>query len=467
LLGEATAEGDLIVEDRLLTQRPVALPLDLLLGNPPKVACSDQRVIATQQSIDVSAIDLDEAIRRVLKMPCVADKSFLITIGDRSVGGLVARDQMVGPWQIPVADVAVTSSDFWGVTGEAMAMGERSPLAIINPAASARIAIGEALTNIAAASILDLSTVNCSLNWMAAADVPGQGAALYDAVQAASDFCQQLGIAVPVGKDSMSMSTVWEEGGEPQKVVSPVSLIATAFSVVADVRHTVTPQLRTDKGETALLFIDLAQGQQRLGGSVLAQCFNQLKGICPDVERPQDLKHYVEAIGQLCHQHLLLAYHDRSDGGLFACLCEMAFAGHCGVHCEIQGEPLAALFNEELGAVVQILTSDLDKVFAIFEHYDLHDDVHDIGSVTEGDQLMITNNNQTIVEASRVALQQMWSETSYHMQALRDHKDCAQEAYARIGENNDPGLNVALTFNVDEDITAPFINTGDSFQAPL
>ncbi len=465
VLGEATKKPDLLVQDVQFANNPVALPLAVLFGNAPKLTRQVKRDFIEPAKFHSQEIDLAEAAKRILQLPCVADKSFLITIGDRTVGGLTARDQMVGPWQVPVADVAVTASGYTGYTGEAMAMGERAPIALIHHAASALMAVGEAITNMAAAAIVDISNIKLSANWMAAAGYPGEDAGLYDAVQAvAMDLCPALGISIPVGKDSLSMRTVWEQDSERYSVVSPLSLIITAFAPVTDIRKTLTPQLRCDRGDTDLLLIDLGAGCNALGGSALAQVYQQQGSVPPDVDDPEALKQFFHAIQALNSKDLLLAYHDRSDGGLFVTLCEMAFAGHTGLTVnldEVAEQPLAALFTEELGAVIQVRRQDTTQVLALLKtygHLTKHSRV--IGTLNGSDTLEFYWQGERILGESRVYFQRLWSETSYRMQALRDNPESAEASFAHILDTKDPGLNVSLTYDPAQDIAAPFIARG-------
>jgi phosphoribosylformylglycinamidine synthase len=403
---------------------------------------------------------LAEAIKRVLAFPAVADKSFLIHIGDRSVTGLVARDQMVGPWQVPVADVAVTASGFHAYTGEAMAMGERTPLALINGPASGRMAIGEALTNLAAARIKHINDIKLSANWMAAAGTPGEDAVLFDTVKAVGmQLCPELGIAIPVGKDSLSMKSVWKEGAVDKTMTAPVSLIITAFAPVSDVRKTLTPQLI--EADSHLLLIDLGQGKNRLGGSVLAQVYNQLGNQAPDLDDADLFKRFFNAIQSLNEQGLILAYHDRADGGLLATVAEMLFAGRLGVDLDISAlgnDTLSALFNEELGVVLQVKTAELDHIARLLDQAGLDEFTHVVGQVVPGQQLRIMQNGTEIYSATRAALQQTWSEVSYRMQALRDNPDCAKQEFECIADDNDPGLSATLSFDVNDNIAAKFID---------
>jgi len=460
VIGEATEAEQLLLEDSLLGDTPVNLPMSVLFGKPPKMHRQAEHVRPMLSALDLSGIVLDEAVRRVLSFPAVADKSFLIHIGDRSVTGLVARDQMVGPWQIPVADVAVTAAGFYARKGEAMAMGERTPVAVINAAASARLAIGEAITNIAAARIDAIQQIKLSANWMAAAGSDGEDAALYDAVKAVGlELCPALGIAIPVGKDSLSMKTVWSDDGGEKTMTAPISLIVTAFAPVLDIGKTLTPQLRDIDG-SELILIDLGAGKNRLGGSVLGQVYNQLGNVCPDLDYPEWLKSFFDVLQLLNSQDKILAYHDRSDGGLLATVAEMLFAGRLGITLNIDAlgdDCLPALFAEELGAVLQVRASDSEAIINHFKQAGLVDCLYKIGQVNKSNQLAIVHNDETIYTASRRDLQSHWSAVSYQMQALRDNPECALEQYERIADDTDPGLHTALTFDVNEDITVPFI----------
>ncbi len=464
VIGVAAAEPRLAVEDRHFANRPVDMPMQVLFGQPPKMTRDVTRVPVAARPLDLDGIDLHEAVTRVLRFPAVADKSFLITIGDRTVTGLVCRDQMVGPWQVPVSDVAVTATSFDTETGEAMALGERAPLAVLDGPASGRMAVGEALTNIAAACIEKLGDVKLSANWMAAAGHPGEDARLYDTVRAvAMELCPALGIAIPVGKDSLSMKTTWEAHGEPKSVVAPLSLIVSAFAPVVDVRRTLTPQLRAHRGDTDLILIDLGRGQNRLGGSALAQVYGQLGEIVPDLDAPEDLKAFFTVIQELNAAGRLLAYHDRSDGGLLATLAEMMFAGGCGVTALLDdlGEGLLeTLFAEELGAVVQVRAADRERVLARLAAAGLGECSHVIGAPNDQDRLVLRFAGETAFAASRVELRRLWSETGYQLQALRDHPDCAREAFEAACDPADPGLTVRLTFDPAEDIAAPFLANG-------
>ncbi|MFZ5493944.1 MAG: phosphoribosylformylglycinamidine synthase [Verrucomicrobiota bacterium] len=450
IVGEATEEKRLVVEDPHFKNTPIDLPLEVLLGKPPRMHRRESSLKRPQRPLDLQGVTLKEAVRRVLAHPAVADKTFLISIGDRTLGGLIARDQMVGPWQVPVADCAVTAAAFDVYTGEAMAMGERTPVAVNNAAASARLAVGEALTNLAAAQIGDLGKVNLSANWMAAPAVPGDAADLYAAVHAVGmELCPALGITIPVGKDSMSMSTVWQDGGRQKRVTAPVSLIVSAFSPVADVRLTLTPQLQR-LGDTVLLLIDLGRGQNRLGGSILAQVVSQMGETAPDVDSAADLKSFWNAIQQLGREGKILAYHDRSDGGLLACAVEMAFAGHTGVDLEIPHlhEPFAALFNEELGAVVQIRMDDLDDVSAVLRSHGLKACVSRLGTLNQTHAFRVTQNGKVLIEEDLFALRAIWSDVTRRIAALRDNPAHAEQEHRVRLDPKNPGITPKLTFDV-------------------
>ncbi len=461
VIGVATDEAHLTLNDKWLDGQPVDIPMSVLFGKSPKIHKDVKHVTRDLKALDLQGIEIEEAVSRVLSFPAVADKSFLIHIGDRSVTGLVARDQMVGPWQIPVADVAVTASGFQSITGEAMAMGERTPLAIINAPASGRMAIAESLTNLAASRIESLNKVKISANWMAAAGSEGEDAALFDTVKTVGmEICPELGIAIPVGKDSLSMKTVWNDEGQDKVMTSPLSLIITAFAPVLDIAKTLTPQLKNQ--QSVLILIDLGQGKNRLGASVLAQVYNQLGNDAPDLENISEFKVFFKAIQQLNNDGKLLAYHDRSDGGLLTTLAEMMFAGRKGVEINLDSiiendnEILAALFNEELGAVIQVNESDADEVLSYLKQVGLDESVHLIGNVIQNQQLNISYRGKEIYTANRAKLQQIWSDVSYRMQALRDNPECAKQQYNRISDDNDPGLSANLNFDPNENILASF-----------
>ncbi|MBT8077239.1 MAG: phosphoribosylformylglycinamidine synthase [Gammaproteobacteria bacterium] len=460
VIGTLTDDGQLLVSDRDFGNNVVDMPMEMLLGKPPKMLREVTHLHANPAELDLDGIALDAAIERVLSFPAVADKSFLIHIGDRTVGGLTVRDQLIGPWQVPVSDVAITASAFGATTGEAMSMGERTPLAALDAPASGRVAVGEALTNIAAAAIGDISRVRLSANWMAAAGHPGEDARLFDTVKAvASELCRELGIAIPVGKDSLSMRTRWQDEAGEHQVVAPVSLIVSAFAPVSDVADHLTPQLRRTAGGTQLLLLDLANGANRLGGSCLAQTFGRHGAAVPDLRDAALLKRFFHAVQCLREQQLILAYHDRSDGGLLACVCEMMFAGRLGVSLKLAGsreDMLGQLFSEELGAVIQIHDGDVAAVTRILQEFDLG--WIELGPVDVAEQLVIYNDDEVVFRADRTALQRNWSELSYRMQAMRDNPLTANEEYERILEVEDPGLNVQLTFAHGD--AAPTVITG-------
>lgn len=466
--------------------RPVDVPIDVILGKPPRMTRDVRRVTGARTPLDLVDVDIEEAANRVLRHPTVASKNFLITIGDRSVGGLSSRDQMVGPWQAPVADCAVTLADFEGVRGEAMAMGERSPIAVIDAVASGRVAVAEALTNLVAADVGNIKDIKLSANWMAACGAIGQDAALYDTVNAVSQWCQQLGLSIPVGKDSLSMRTTWDEQGEPIEVIAPVSLVVTAFASVADVRATLTPQLRTDAGETVLILIDLGFGRQRLGGSILAQVFNQAGGLTPDITDAGALSAFFTLIRELAAQRHILAYHDRSDGGLFAAVCEMAFAAHIGVSINVDmltidpvaadwgdfkirteqvkarrdEQTLKALFNEEIGAVIQVPLAQRDRVLHRLRAAGLSVHSNVVGSLNTLDEIQVFRDGHCIYRQPRVALARQWSEVGRRIMSLRDNPACAQAEFDVWQNKDDPGLTPVVAFNPQEDVAAPFIATG-------
>ncbi|MFO1393543.1 MAG: phosphoribosylformylglycinamidine synthase [Steroidobacteraceae bacterium] len=466
VIGEVTSDGTLRVADPLFGNEPVGMRLDTLLGKPPRMTRDVRRLRGASDDFDGRDVDIRDAAFRLLRLPTIADKTFLITIGDRSVGGMISRDPLVGPWQVPVSDVAVTVSDYFSTRGEAMAMGERTPLALLDPAAAARMAVAEAVTNIAAADIARMEDIRLSANWMAACGEPGEDADLYDAVRAVGEeLCPALGIAIPVGKDSLSMKTAWQESDGPRKVVAPVSLIVSAFAPAQDVRRTLTPELRTDRGDTRLLLVDLGLGKDRLGGSCVAQVYGRVGSVAPDCDDPAALRSFFTVIGSLRDAGRILAYHDRSDGGLFVTLCEMAFAGRCGIEADlVAGEGgaavVSAMFAEELGAVLQIEAAAVPAVLDVFGKAGLADSVHVIGRVTSDDAVVIRSGGRTILEATRTELRRAWSETTFRMQSLRDNPECAAEEYARATDPADPGLHARLTFDPAADTAAGFLAKG-------
>ena len=478
VVGEALEEHHLEVNDGHFDSRPIDLPMSVLFGKPPKMQRAFNRHTPSLSGMMLDNLDLREALDRVLHLPAVASKSFLITIGDRSITGQVARDQMVGPWQVPVADAAVTTASFDTHAGEAMAMGERPPVALIDPAASARLAVAEAITNLACAPIARLSDIKLSANWMSAADHPGENQALYDAVYAVGmELCPALGIAIPVGKDSMSMRTAWQEtddNGETsdKSVTSPLSLTVTGFAPVTDALATLTPQINLEQDESDLILIDLGDGQNRLGGSALAQVYGQLGNECPDVDDAEDIKAFFEVIQGLNRDGKLLAYHDRSDGGLIVTLLEMAFAAHAGLEIKLDWlvdqpvDAVNALFTEELGAVIQVSREHTAEVLTQFAMAGI-ETCGVIARPRYDDQVRVTLFEEPLLETTRQLTQRTWAETSYRLQALRDNPECAKNEFDNLLDARDPGLFAAPSFDVDEDITAPFINTAKPAVAVL
>lgn len=455
-----------------------------LFGNVQREICHTNHIPRTLPEFNLSPINIDEAAFRLLRLPCIADKSFLITINDRTVTGLVVRDPLVGPWQVPVADCAVTVRDFEGIQGEAMSVGERPLLALINPRSSARMSVGEAITNIAAACIGVLSDIRLSANWMAAAEFEDEAARLYDAVQAVClELCPALHITIPVVTDSLSMQTTWEENeknetgetnesemgienknknekNKTKRVVSPLSVVITAFAPVMDGRRTLTPYLLRDAEDSQLIFVDLSGGHARMGGSALAQVYGQLGNTCPDLEDPALIKGFFAAIQQLNLENKILAYHDRSDGGLLITLCEMAFAGHIGLQVDISAlgnEPKSILFNEELGAVLQVHADAVEAVLEQLNDAGLHR-CFSIGTLDESDLITLVYDEQVIFSTDRVVLQKAWAETSYHFKAIRDNPRTAKKEFEILNDKEDPGLNASLTFNLAEDVAAPYLN---------
>jgi phosphoribosylformylglycinamidine synthase len=457
VVGHATDDGRLVVDDQQLREQPIDLPLEVLLGKPPRMVREVTRLQPQGTAFSTDGIELGEALRRVLHLPTVADKTFLVTIGDRTVTGLCARDQMVGPWQVPVADAAVTTSGFHGYTGEAMAMGERPPVALLDAAASARLAVAEAITNIASAPIARLADVRLSANWMAAAGHPGEDGRLFDAVRAVGmELCPALGVAIPVGKDSLSMRTVWEQDGARRAVTAPLSLVVTAFAPVTDVRRALTPELRRDEGETVLLLVDLGRGRDRLGGSALAQVFGHLGQVAPDLDRPADLAGLFAAVQELSQSGLALAYHDRSDGGLLVTLLEMAFAGGTGL--EVQAGGLAALFSEEPGAVLQVRETELPRVLDLMERHGLGTLARVVGRPRADDRVVVRWGETLLLDERRTTLRALWSDTTHAMQRLRDDPGCADEEQESRLDGADPGRHVVCPFDPADDIAAPYVD---------
>ena len=505
VVGTATDDGHLKVRDDLFSNNPVDLPLNVLLGKPPKTTRSDKTVRSSEKAFNAQNIDITEAAYRVLRLPTVAAKNFLITIGDRSVGGMTHRDQMVGKYQTPVADCAVTMMGFNTYRGEAMSMGEKPTVALFDAPASGRMCVGEAITNIAAVNIGDIGNIKLSANWMAACGNEGEDEKLYRTVEAVSKACQALDLSIPVGKDSLSMKTVWQDGEEKKSVVSPLSLIISAFAPVQDVRKTVTPELKNVE-DSVLLFVDLGFGKARMGGSVFGQVYNNMSGDAPDLDDTGRLKDFYGVIQQLVAEDKLLAYHDRSDGGLFATLAEMAFAGRCGLDITLgsilfatmiatytpaqidhnldlvnagsiistEENIIRSLFNEELGAVLQVRAEDADYVLKQFDKKEFFVNKggfsprkigkfasHYIGTINPtSDRLVITAADETLFDQTRTDLQRAWQETSHAIQRLRDNPACADSEFALIDDNDRSALFADVKFDVNEDIAAPFVNSG-------
>ena len=467
VVGTATDDGHLKVRDDLFSNNPVDLPLNVLLGKPPKTTRSDKTVRSSEKPFNAGNIDITEAAYRVLRLPAVAAKNFLITIGDRSVGGMTHRDQMVGKYQTPVADCAVTMMGFNTYRGEAMSMGEKPTVALFDAPASGRMCVGEAITNIAAVNIGDIGNIKLSANWMAACGNEGEDEKLYRTVEAVSQACRALDLSIPVGKDSLSMKTVWQDGEEKKSVVSPLSLIISAFAPVKDVRKTVTPELKNVE-DSVLLFIDLGFGKARMGGSAFGQVYNNMSGDAPDLDDTGRLKAFYGVIQQLVAEDKLLAYHDRSDGGLFATLVEMAFAGRCGLNvdltslvanqADVNEASIRTLFNEELGVVIQIAKQDIAAVEALFKAAALP--LHTVATIGSDEKIVIRNQAGIVLEQTRADLQRAWQETSHAIQKLRDNPACADSEFALIGDNERSALFADVKFDVNEDIAAPFINSG-------
>jgi phosphoribosylformylglycinamidine synthase len=487
VVGVATTETELTLREGEAGEVAIQMPLDVLLGKPPRMRRDVKSVARSAHAFACDGVELQRVAFDVLRHPTVASKRFLITIGDRTVGALSSRDQMVGPWQVPVADCAVTLADYVGFAGEAMALGERSPLAALDAPASGRMAVGEAITNLLAAPI-ELSRVKLSCNWMAACGEPGEDAALYATVKAvAAELCPALGIGVPVGKDSLSMRTRWDDGGRERQVTAPVSLIVTAFATLADVRPCLTPQLQP--GDTALILVDLGAGRKRIGGSMLAQVLGQFGSDVPDLDEPHRLKALVAAINELRSAGMLLAYHDRSDGGLWAAACEMAFAGQLGISLNIDmlvtdgdgigdsraehGDAknwaaqvgarrhemsLRALFNEELGVLIQVRSQQRDEVMGVLRRHGLSRDSHVVGRVQASRTIDVWRDAKSIFSAPLHELQQAWDEVSWRIARLRDNPECADAEHARAGRDDDPGLHVHASFDPEQDVAAPYLN---------
>ena len=456
IIGEANNTGQLVVTDKLRQSRPIDMPLSVILGKTPKLSLQVTQVKNGRGKLNLDGLALDEAISRVLQLPAVADKRFLVTIGDRSVSGLVVRDQMVGPWQTPVADCAVTAASFDAFTGEAMALGERPPVAVTNAPAAGRLAIAEAVTNLCAARVLRLEDLALSANWMAASGEPGDAADLFATVEAVSTLARQLRIPIPVGKDSMSMNMTWTKDGKANKVTAPVSLNVTAYAPVADIRKSITPQLHR-VADSALLLIDLGRGKNRLAGSALAQVMNRSGADTADLDDADLLRSYFNSIQLLNETGYILAYHDRSDGGALVTLCEMAFAGRCGMDVNVDSADLVAfLFNEEPGGVIQIRAENRQRVFDTFIQSGLPESCLSIIATPNSEyELKIKHRGNAVYSAPVNHLHKLWSLTSYHMQTLRDNPACADEEFACLQDHSDPGLSISLTYQTDKPGPAP------------
>jgi phosphoribosylformylglycinamidine synthase len=471
VVGEITGDGQLRVIDELAAtpadgraadRRPVDMPIDVLLGRAPRMTRNVRTIAKKLAPLTTAGATIAESLHKLLYLPTIADKSFLITIGDRTVGGMISRDQMVGPWQVPVADVAVSLSDYEGYTGEAMAMGERTPVAVLDAPASGRLAVGEAITNIIAADVRKLSDVRLSANWMAACGEPGEDADLYATVRAVgAELCTALSLTIPVGKDSLSMKTAWTDAGGRHSVLAPVSLIISAFAPVADARRTLTPELDLSQ-PSRLLLVDLGSGKNRLGGSCWAQVLERSGGEPADLEDPALLLRFFEAVTELKDRELVLAYHDRSDGGVLLSLLEMAFASHCGLDLDLgaAADPLAACFAEELGAVLQVAAARVSEVREVLQRHGLGGECQDLGCPAAGDTVTVTANGEVVYSAARMELQRRWSEVSFRMQALRDNPECAREEFSRLLDVKDPGLHANLTFDAADNVAAPYIVGG-------
>ena len=481
MVGEITGDGQLRVDDPLLSATPVDMPIEVLLGKAPRMTRDVRTTVKPAARCRPRESRSPSPWIVCCALPTIADKSFLITIGDRSVGGLISRDQMVGPWQVPVADVAVSLSDYEGYAGEAMAMGERSPVAILDAPASGRLAVAETLTNIMAADVRQLADVRLSANWMAACGEPGEDADLYATVRAVGlELCTELGITIPVGKDSLSMRTAWSaEDGVEKSVVSPVSLVISGFAPVADARLTLTPQLDVSQ-PSRLLLVDLGAGKNRMGGSCWAQVWERLGGVPADLDEPGLLRRYFDAVREMKDRGLVLAYHDRSDGGVFITLLEMAFASHCGLDIDL-GMPadlIAACFSEELGAVLQVADARVPEALQVLRRHGLAALTHDVGAPKPpatavagllagasgaspaGAAVTVRAHGAEVYSAPLFDLHRRWSEVSFRLQELRDNPACAREEYSRLLDAADPGLHASLTFDPADDVAAPYVATG-------
>jgi phosphoribosylformylglycinamidine synthase len=464
IVGTATREETLVLHDEHFANDPIDIPMNVVLGDAPRMVRTAAHIPTVNDAFDLAQVDVPDATRRLLRLPTIADKTFLITIGDRTVTGLIARDPMVGPWQVPAADAALTTASYDTHAGEAMAIGERPPIALLDAAASARMAVGEAITNIASTPVARLADIKLSANWMAAAGHAGEDARLVDAVRSVGmDLCPALGIAIPVGKDSLSMRTVWTDGNRQRVITAPMSVVISAFARVADVRTALTPVLSLGAGDTELLLVDLGRDRCRLGASSLAYVYGRLGNTPPDVDDPALVRALFECLVDLRATGLVLAYHDRSDGGLLVTLLEMAFASHAGLRVELASrgaDPKAALFNEELGCVLQVRSTDVGRAVERFVRGGLGDCIHPIGHPTTEDRVVVAIDGQVLLDEATSALHGIWSETTLNMQSLRDDPECAREEQELRIDYRDPGLSAKLTFDPALDPAAPFVAKG-------
>ncbi|MCS5591957.1 MAG: phosphoribosylformylglycinamidine synthase [Gammaproteobacteria bacterium] len=458
ILGEATDERHLKMNDTHFDDAPIDLPMSVLLGATPKTLKNVNSIANIELEFDDSNIEVKEAIDRLLALPTVASKNFLITIGDRSVTGLVAREQMIGPWQVPVADCAVSLSDYVGYQGEAMSLGEKTPMALSNAAAAARMSIGESLTNLMSVYVEDIHHISLSANWMCASGFKGEDAKMYEAVKAVGmELCPALGLTIPVGKDSMSMKSLWQDNGEDKSVIAPLSLIITAFSKIPDARKQITPLLQKET-DSELLLIDLGFGKNRMGGSCLAQVYNQVGKTTPDLDDAELFGNFFTTINELNQSDLIDAYHDRSDGGAITSLLEMAFASHCGLNIA-SNNTIGSLFNEELGCVIQVSIDNKASVLDALNKADLGDCTSVIATINDDDVIRISDESGEVYSENRATLQQQWSSTSYKISKLRDNPESAQSEFDEILKPSN-GLVIAPNFDINENISTPYINVG-------
>ena len=458
VLGSATEDRHLLLEDSHFNNTPIDLEMSLLFGSSPKTHKDVESLANIEDAFNPINIELEDALNRLLNLPTIASKNFLITIADRSVTGLIARDQMIGPWQVPVADCAISLSDYLGYQGEAMSIGEKTPISLINAAAAARMSVGEALTNLMGAFIEDISHINLSANWMCASGHPGEDAKLFEAVKSIGmELCPQLGLTIPVGKDSMSMKSSWREGDKEKSVTAPLSLIISAFSRTPDARLQITPLL-TNNLNSELFLIDLGLGKNRMGGSSLAQVFNQIGNETPDLDDPALFAKFFSVINTLNKEGLVNAFHDRSDGGALVTLLEMAFASRCGLDIRTS-KLLYELFNEELGCVIQVSNHNREKVLNELEKAGLKEHTKSIAKINETDEIIIYQDDIEVFKDQRVNLQKVWSSTSYHISKLRDNPESALSEYSELSESSN-GLKISPTFDINENISAPYLNQG-------